>query len=237
MTLDIHLTPNSEELRAALQRADIFVPGRTKGRKTHHTEAWTISRLLSTLANAGGLSYPLSLNHRDKPDFLIEMGTIRIGVEVTEANPQRYAKYCALADREFPGALLETGHFGWDAPERSTEEMRQLLRQRKLTSEGWIGDRPEHEWALFVQNVVETKLAKLAQPEFGKFDRDWVSVYDNLPLPNVHLGEAISFLRPLLQDIWSRAPSFDTLFIEHGTVIAKITANSSEHLSLDDLWE
>ncbi len=56
------------------------------------------------------------------------------------------------------------------------------------------------------------------------------------PEPNVHLGKAIAFLRPLVQDRWSRTPSFDTLFVEHGPVIANFTASGSEHLVLNDLW-
>ena len=236
MPIDIQAVSGSEELCAALQRVDISVPARTEGRATHHTETWTICRLLSTLANAKGLSYPLSVNHRDKPDFLINTGNIRIGVEITEAISAQYAAYCALAEREFPDVFLEPAHFRWGAPNLTVEEMRQMLRQSQLTSDGWAGDRPEQEWALFIQSVVDTKLAKLAQLDFAKFDRNWLSIYDNLPLPNVHLGKAIAFLRPLVQDRWSRTPSFDTLFVEHGPVIANFTASGSEHLVLNDLW-
>ena len=114
--------------------------------------------------------------------------------------------------------------------------MRHLLKLQAVSLGGWVGDRPEQEWARFVQRLVETKLAKLARPEFQKFGQNWLSVYDNLPLPNVHLGDAIRILRILLEDCWSCEPAFDTLFIERGPVIAKITARESEHLMVEDLW-
>jgi hypothetical protein len=237
MAIGISSTADAEELLAALRSIDISVPLRTEGRTTHHAETWTICRLLSTLAEAHRLSFPVSLCHRDRPDFLLAAGATRVGVEVTEAISEQYAAYSALAERKFPDVLLEPGHFRWDAPKLSVEEMRKLLRQTKLSAKPWMGDRPEQEWALFIKSVVDAKLTKLAKPEFEKFDQNWLSIYDNLPLPNVHLEKGIHFLRPLLQERWSDSPSFDTIYIEHGPVIAEISMTETNHLVLQDLWE
>lgn len=149
MPVEIPPTTNAEELFAALARIDLSVPARTDRRTTHHTETWTICRLLSTLAKTGHLVFPVSLSHRDRPDFLLQTGKTKIGVEVTEAISQQYAAYCALAEREFPNAFLEPAHFRWGAPQLTTEQMRELLRQPQLTSDGWAGDRPEQESAPF----------------------------------------------------------------------------------------
>lgn len=227
---------SAEELWAELKRMDISVPARTDGRTTHHTETRTICRLLSTLAKVEPLCFPLIVAHRDKPDFLIDAGSRKAGIEITEAISQQFADFCALAEREFPDALLEPAHFRWDAPSRTIEEMRALLRHSQLTSDGWAGDRPEQEWARFILSAVDSKLAKLARPDFDKFDENWLSIYDNLPLPNIDLDKAITLLRPLLQDRWSRTPSFHTVFVEHGAVIAKITASGSENFVLNDIW-
>lgn len=236
MTVDIPTTPNADRLFALLREIDLSVPGRTEGRTTHHTETWSICRLVSTLAAAGLLTFPVAVTHRDRPDFLIDDDGKLIGVEITEAISQQYAAYCALAEREFPGALLELAHFRWDSPKRTVEEMRTLLRQTQLTSDGWAGDHPEREWALFMQSAIDNKIGKLAHPDFAKFERNWLSIYDNLPMPNIHLGNAIGFLQPLLQDRWARSPGFDAVFIEHGPVIAHITSTGSNHLLLKDLW-
>lgn len=237
MPVNIPTALNPDDLVAALRKIDISVPARTDGRTTDHTETWTISRLLSTVTKCGLLAFPLSVTHRDRPDSLVHSKDREIGVEITEAISQQYAAYCALAEREFPEVFLEPAHFRWGAPAMTVDDMRSLLRQSQLSSEGWAGDLPEQEWALFIQSVVDTKLAKLARPDFAKFDQNWLAVYDNLPLPNIHLNKAIGYLLPLLQDRWGRRPSFDTLFVEHGPVIARITPSGAEHLTLDDLWE
>ena len=200
-------------------------------------ERWTICRLLSVLAHAERLAFPVSLRHRDRPDFLIATGETQIGVEVTEAISEQYAAYSALAEREFPEALLEPGHFYWGAPELSVQEMRKLFRQTQLSAKPWMGDRPEREWALYIQSVVDAKLSKLESSEFEKFDLNWLSIYDNLSLSNDRLEKGIAFLRPLLHERWSRAPSFDTVYIEHGPVIAEISLAETNYFVLHDRWE
>lgn len=232
--LSITQAPSAEALREALRQVNITVPGRTKGRKSRHTETWTICRLLSTLAAGDALSFPLSIVHCDKPDFLIDEAGTSIGVEVTEAISEQFAKYCALAEREFPDAYIEPHLFPWGAPERSHEEMRQLLRQGKIHG-GWVGERPEREWALFIQDHIGRKLEKLARDDFAKFDRNWLSIYDNLPLSNVRLDAAIGFLWPYLQAAcWSRQPSFDMICVERGPVIAAITPTGWRPFIVED---
>ena len=235
MAIDIPPTTTADALFTLLSGIDLSVPGRTEGRTTDHVETWTTCRLLSTLAAAGLLTFPVSATSRDRPDLWIRDGEKTIGVEITEAISRQYAAYCALAEREFPGVFREPAHFRWNSPERTVEEMRVLLRQTQLTSNGWVGDHPEREWALFMQSVVDSKLRKLVRPDFAKFAQNWLAIYDNLPMPNIYLSDAIGFLRPLIEECWSRVPRFDTLFIEHGPVIARITAGGSDHLILKDL--
>ena len=94
--------------------------------------------------------------------------------------------------------------------------------------------RPEKEWASFISGVVKNKLRKLAGGGFQLFDENWLAIYDNLPLPHVHLADAIKLLKPLVADILASVPTFDALFIERGPVIAQVTASASEHFVIDD---
>lgn len=228
-----------EALRAQLRQVDISVPLRSVGRESHHGETWTLCRLLSTLASVGQLQYPISVRHRPRPeppDFLLEMDGSKIGIEITEAISEGYAKFSALAEKEFPDAMLDPGHFRWGAPALEKDEMRKLLRDGRLTSPGWAGDEPEREWALFIQSTVDKKLEKLARTDFVKFESNWLSIYDNLPLPSVDRERALGFLLPLLSDRWTRRPSFDAVFIERGAAIAKVDPSGFEQLRLLDLW-
>lgn len=237
MPVHIHAALNPDDLLATLRRIDISVPARTDGRTTDHAETWTISRLLSTLTKYNLLEFPLSVMHRDRPDSLIQSNGRQIGVEITEAISQQYAAYCALAEREFPELFLEPAHFRWGAPAMTVNDMRNLLQQRNLSSMGWAGNRPEQEWALFIRSVVDSKLTKLERADFAKYCQNWLAIYDNLPLPNINLSTAVACLQPLLHDQWGKKPGFDTLLVEHGPVIVRITSSGSEHLALNDLWE
>jgi hypothetical protein len=232
----ISTTASAAQLLALLERIDISVPARIEGRTTDHTETWTICHLLSSLANARALAFPVSLQHRDRPDFCLSESVGTTGIEVTEAISEQYAAYSALAEREFPDVFLEPAHFRWNAKHLSLDEMRELLRQDQLTAEPWVGDRPEQEWALFMQSVIEAKLAKMKKPGFALFPRNVLAIYDNLPLPNVYLAKALTFLTPLLASEWSRNPSFDTIYIEHGPVLAEIASTGTRTIGLHDIW-
>lgn len=235
MLKNIKSTTNLE-LIEQLKRIDTFVPLRTSGRKTHHTEIWSISTLLATLSNYNEISFPFSLNHRDKPDFLVCSSDLAIGVEVTESIPQKYAEFCAFAECEFTYVYLDIGDFRWDSEDNTKNEMRAILANPAIISSGWSGDGAEREWALFIHKSIETKLAKLTNDGFEKFDENLLSIDDNLTIPNVNLQKAISFFQPLLENNWKLNLSFNLIFSEYGPVIAKITSNSSANLFLNDIW-
>ncbi|MFN3461924.1 MAG: hypothetical protein ACK4ZN_13010 [Oceanibaculum sp.] len=221
------------DLFDALRKMDSPVLPRTKGRETKYTEKWVIRRLFATLASEGEVFYPLSITLRDKPDCLADMAGTKIGIEITEAITKQRAWFEALAENECPELnILEVGHFGSDAPKRSRDQMRDLLRQSQLTSDGFAGDRPEQEWATFIASIMDAKLKKLAADGFEKFDQNWLAIYDNLPLPHINLDKAIGMLRSIIGDYWNAFPCFDKIFIEHNNVLIRLSADSSDQFAL-----
>lgn len=195
-----------------------------------------MARLLATLVSAGQLSWPVGLIHRDRPDFLMLSGGLEIGIEVTESIPEQYAAYCALAEREFPDAMLEPSHFRWGSPPLTLVEMRTLLAQTRLSGEPWYGDSAEREWAQFILGSIQAKLAKLAAPEFQKFTSNRLAIYDNLPMPNIDLNKALAHLESRLASVWNSSPGFDTIYIEHTKTFVVLTPSATKQLPLNDLW-
>lgn len=185
MKLNIPTAQNESELLSFLQKVDISVPLRIEGRKTEHAEKWSICRLLATLANQKLLQFPLSVLHRDKPDFTLYSGNCEIGIEITEAIPKEYAEYAALAEREFPDVFLQPGHFRWGCKKMSLTKMRQLLSEPRLSSPPWEGKSAESEWAAFMAASIRSKIVKLCQQHFLKLQQNWLVIYNNLPLPHV----------------------------------------------------
>jgi hypothetical protein len=101
---------NSTDLIAAFSGIDVAVPARTEGRKTHHSETYIACRRLSTLAKVDRLTFPLSVSRHDppndRPDVVMRTGSGQIGIEITEAIPERFSAMCALAEKEFPDRWL-----------------------------------------------------------------------------------------------------------------------------------
>jgi hypothetical protein len=232
---NISQSPDSESLSNELRAIDITVPLRTEGRKTEHTERWVICRLLSTLNNCNKLTFPVSLTHRDRPDFLLGQGLHFFGIEATEAIIQEYAAFSALAEREFPDALLDPGHFKPGSSQKKNNEMRCILRQVQLTGPPSVGNRGAEDWAVHMESIVRLKLKKLAEKGFEKFDENWLAIYSNLSLPSCNILDASQRLVPKIANLWDCNPAFDRIYIEHRKVILEIRKQSVTHLKLEDI--
>ncbi len=225
-----------QTLLDTLSKADLSVPARINGRNTEHTEKWAICRLLSTLAARNRLKYPVSLSHRDKPDFLLNSGDQKIGIEITEAISTEFAAYSALAEREYPEVFIEPDLFRLGSPPRSIQEMRELLKRGKLIADGWDGDSAEEEWALYIDSIVRKKLEDTTKNGYDIFPHRFLSIYDNLPLPNVYLEKAANSFTEKCYHNWQHANRFESIFVERGPVILEVRQNEIQFHALNDLW-
>jgi len=233
-TFNLEAVASSADLRALLAGLDISVAGRTQGRMTEDTERWTISRLLATLNQQGRLHFPLKITHGDKPDFDLVQGNSSTGIEITEAISQCYSACLALADRIKPDAVIDMSRFRPDSPRKTTQQLREIIAASSLTGPGWAGNSAEEDWATFIAGDICGKHAKLVG--YRQFPVNWLAIYDNLPLSNVNLANAIANLAPKIAPLWSQKPCFDAVFIEHGPFIVELTRSKCARHILVDLW-
>jgi hypothetical protein len=203
-------------------------------RTAYHREHWAICRFLAAMADE--LTYPLHLRKNESPDYLLTLGELKVGVEVSEATSEEFNEYLTMADREFSGAILEAAHFRYGAPRRSAEELRALLRQRRCTSAGWSGNAPEREWASFVNDAVASKVSRYA----GKQDKwpaeKWLVVNDNTPASWASLDrqEAVEQLFAVLMQAWVSA--FNRLYIEVNGSILSVGNGEAIARPIPPLW-
>lgn len=228
---------DKKQLQTILSEAFVKMPGRSEGRQTHHTEKWSICYLLSTLSEENLLSFPLSLKHTDKPDFTLSMSNKAIGVEVTESIPTDYAKCCFMAEKINPNAEIDMSLFKWGQKPKTTDELRQIINQTKLTGDGWEGDRPEIEWAHFINDATLAKLKKLKRAGYADLSEYWLSIYDNLPLPYVHAQQATEILISNFSKNWIGEKTFSQIYIERGPIIIEINQDRIvKNFKTVDLW-
>ena len=181
------------ELKDRLAELDIDVPPRSEGRRNHHAERYCIAHLLATLP-VEQLSFPLTLTHSDKPDFLLAMFRADVGIEHTEAVPENFTPHV------LPGE-----------PRKTAGELRREIEADE-SGPGWCGDSPEREWAAAMAHYVKEKMPKATADGFVRYPANWLIVYDNWPLPAINCSKAASYLAPLLAEMGAFSV-FDTIFI------------------------
>lgn len=200
----------SEHLRSELGRLDIAVSARSLGRSTKQVERYSIAHLLATIS-AARLTFPLTVTHSDKPDFVLSMPSGTVGIEHTEAVPENVARGEFLREKGLGPEVYFTLRATPGEPRKSAAELREEIEADEPGS-GWAGDSAEREWATAMAHFVIKKISKATAPDFARHPENWLMIYDNWPLPHIDFAKAASLLYPLLREIKAFA-TFDAIFV------------------------
>lgn len=214
-----------EALADRLAELDIAVPGRSEGRKKQHTERYCIAHLLATLP-VSELSFPLTLAHDDKPDFVMTMPWGVVGIEHSEAVPENVAHADFLREKEDIGPeVYFTPHATPGEPRKTAAELRQEIVADEPGG-AWIGDSPEREWAAAMAHCAKEKLSKAVAADFARHSSNWLLIYDNWPLPHIDHAKAASFLSPVLMGMEAFGV-FDRVFVHDDSRMCEFREASS----------
>jgi hypothetical protein len=210
------------DLEAFLYRFDIDVPARNERHK-RHGERYAIMHLLDHLLAEQRLSYPLHLEQRDRPDFVLTMGSAKIAIEHVEAIPENQAHEDARWASGVGSPGFARRHLPTDARKKKKDIDRQLKRDKHYLAyqmrpeyiptvaipPGWVGDEPEIEWAGWIDHFIGKKLNN---PCFEQHSKNWLLIYYNLRLPKVDYEKSAQKLLDKLASM-SSDPAFDEIFI------------------------
>ena len=197
-------------LDRALASVDLDVPLRSEVRKTRQAERYACALLLATLPRSTW-AFPLCVEHDDRPDFVIVDAGVRIGVEHTEVVPENHARESVLRETG-PGPDV---YFIRPAvpgePRKSTARLRRQIAD-DAPGNAWVGDSPERQWAGAVGYFVARKTAAAQRPGFRLFERNWLLLYEQWPLPALDAERAAGLLRetPELQQAFAL---FERIFV------------------------
>lgn len=199
------------ELKTKLAALDIEVPARAEGRRSSQVERYCIAHLLATLP-AERLSFPLTLTHRDRPDFLLAMPDgSDVGIEHTEAVPENVAHAQVLRGKGAGPDVYFIPHAAPGEPRKTAAELRSEI-EVDASGGAWVGDSPEREWAAAISHYAKGKLPKATADGFVRYRANWLIVYDNWPLPSVDYAKAANYLAPLLREMGAYTV-FDAIFV------------------------
>lgn len=183
---------SAEDLRRALALLDIQVLRRAQGRTKTQTERFSIAYLLASLPTQY-LKFPLTLEHSERPDFVLRLPSVTVGIEVTEAVPENHARASVIRQ----SGIGKSVHFVKRArPGEETQSTESLRDEIKLDRPGepWVGNEPESECAEAMLYCAVSKAATAHKPGFKIHPINWLLVYDNWPLPGHHHSEANALL-------------------------------------------
>ncbi len=168
-----------------LKSINIVGPLQNGNRSKDNTEPYAIAHLLSSLAEANDrLTFPLELIRRDpdRPDFLLKMDGIKIGVEHTDARSENETYKNHLRRKEGIGPTVS---FVTPVEFPDPAKAKKVAKEEIIKNDpkgGW-GDQShtDKKWAETMLSVIEGKESKLLDPEFTRYDEDWLLIRDAWP--------------------------------------------------------
>jgi hypothetical protein len=198
-----------DDLLAQLRGVRDQVARRGMGRHTEDTERWVMKHLIASLATAELLHFPLAIEQVDRPDITVESNGVDIGIELMELVPAAYARAVAIANSEFPTAIVDQSVFGWGMTWTSNAIRRHLKTDgHRLSGDGWAGDAVEREWATAVRSAIDKKTERLNSPGFTALSENWLGTYASSPGPIFDASVAA----PMLKASDLRRPRFSLNF-------------------------
>jgi hypothetical protein len=193
-----------------------------------------MARLLATLAETDLLSFPLKLEHQDRPDFVLTMPTGCVGIEVTTAEHPDLGKALAINERKYSGRPMHAHSFP-PGKKRTNAEIEDIASGHDR-GRGWGCDEAEREWADSMTCVVTEKASNLAKPGYQRRDNAWLVIYDNLFFVFGHEKRQKAATYFLESVGTMHVMSFERIFIEKGQNVLEFLASDYIDRPLNDLW-
>lgn len=172
-----------------LENINFDVPDRSNGRKSYHTERYSVIEYLKKLSKFNLVSFPMEITKHEAPDFFIKNPISSCGLEFTEASTEAFQ--CAMSKQSnMEGfVLIDTSTFkkseqvtvkqvnqSFDGVGKKTLFFR---KGDKMSGPGWIDDEPEVEWAEIIADTIKKKTVILNKPHFNTQFRTELLIYDN----------------------------------------------------------
>jgi hypothetical protein len=217
---------SKDELLNYLKNQNITLPP-YKERTKQHWEKLGIYLLLITWSETNNLSYPLILSHQDRPDFHLSQGRQSIGIEFTIASDQNTEAICALAEQEDKCVMIAADEFGPDSSPLTAEQKRQIVnRPHRITTPGFGNDGMEKYWCSWIIKTIKNKTADFSKPEFKKYNKNWLLIYDETLVATAETQTAVNFLLSDMQSYWLQENRYDRILIQRCNGLVDVRQNS-----------
>lgn len=227
----------AQELLTTLKHIDITVPAVTEGRTTQHRERYLMARFLATSIDSKRLEYPLSVEHCDKPDFVLQFATKRLGIECVEAVPQEWYEIQSLREKHFPEAF-NFGQMFKPKEKVFTHEEKLEIANGSLSGPPWVGKMAVRQWAEAMEHFIQIKTEKLRSDYYSEFPHMWLLIQDEWRVPIYDEDEIRESTTLCLAKIESllNPPCFSSIFICCREWLIILERNKFSIELINDIW-
>lgn len=184
---------------------------------THHPdEQRAVAAILPAICESVGYDFPLSIVHRDKPDFLLHFNEHSIGLEVTRFLATALAHATATASRLHTGFIPT--RFNIATPQMSRKEMECAVLEPSV---GLADCSPIFDPHLVDQLVaiVEDKKQKILFGGDAMGDEHWLLIDDRHMMSTAQLDYVVMRFLQRLVGHWATTPHFTKILILSRSVL------------------
>ena len=213
-------------LERQLQGLKVDVPPRVQDTATEAREHAQMYHLLRALLASRQLVLPVRLCKREAPDFLLQTGDMRIGVETIEAINPDYVRAQVHPAAQSDHAVVDPSLYKWGTQGRPKSQIRVEAGRTRLTGLPWMDDSVEQEFAQSIKDVVLEKHCKF-RSHYTSFDSNRLLIYHNQPSPRIHIDKARAFTSDILLNYWNK-PGFDTVYVHKYNWMLSFEQDASE---------
>ena len=215
-----------DDLERQVQGLKVEVPPRVQDPATNAREQWQMHYLLRALLAARQLVLPVRLYKREAPDFVLQTGDIRIGVETIEAINPDYVRAQVHPAAQVDHAVVDPSLYKWGTQGRPKSQIREEAGRTQLTGHPWMRDSVEQEFAQSIKDVVLEKNCKF-HSHYTRFDINHLLIYHNQPSPQIHIDKARVYTADILVDYWNQL-GFDAVYVHKCNSMLSFTRGASE---------
>lgn len=182
-------------------------------------EFYTMVRLLASIP-LSTTDFPLRLTKDESPDFALQLGSVSIGVEHTEAVAENAVHESKLRAAQGRGAyFVQPAVIG--EPRKSRKQLLSEIAANRFP-EPMMGDSVERGWVDAMLHFITKKADSAQKPGYAAHDQQWLTIYDNWTAPALKRDYALSLLQKALQAS-DPFTVFDHVFILTGQMVVELT--------------
>ena len=190
----------------------------------HADEQVAVATILPAMCERACCAFPLTIVHRDKPDFMLRSDHSCIGLEVTRFLAPSRAHATATANRLKVG--FTPSRFDFGSPTRSKDQMEHAIVAPSVGLTDW---KPifDQRYVDQVIAIVEEKKQKILVDGDAPTDEDWLLIDEHHRMSDLQLDFVVKQSLLRLADHWAKEPHFSKVLILFESVLVDLNQDDS----------